>query len=155
MSLKELDTRWGQINDDYRRRHRTWVWTHMPTMVDAQWTQYEQWVAGFSMMRDAKNLKHAKLRDQRVERTMRSLRIARNLPAELPPTVTKMGVGDRIPEHAKDEMRYLVSKHKRQRFAMGLSITDATGTYGVGKRTFTKLALEAGRVKPGRATRRK
>lgn len=30
-TAKDREVRWGQMNDDYRRRHRTWVWTFMPS----------------------------------------------------------------------------------------------------------------------------
>lgn len=105
-------------------------------MEDAQWVQYEQWVADFSAMRDAQTPQHAKAIRERTEKTKRNLRMVRSR-ASLPPTVTATRFDIEAHDHSTDAMQYLMEYRS------------------VDKSAVMKLVREGGAAKTERATRQK
>lgn len=51
---RKAKKRWDIVVRQYRRRHQMWVMEMLPTMPDAQWKAYEQWVATFGGMNQRK-----------------------------------------------------------------------------------------------------
>lgn len=68
---KALTARWTEIMAAYRRRHRTWVMAHMPTMPDDEWKAYERWVAEFGAATLSQTGRHGR----KVRRQLRAARI--------------------------------------------------------------------------------